>query len=162
MGATKARGLSLVVYLSMGFGNPYGEPWSPDDTAGGGFRGCGEMGVRDIVLADTVGTATPVRLESVLEAVGEPRGLWASTSTRARRVGREGLEKALSHGICWFEGALGGAVAAAPSRATNSSAICLPRRFCPGSRRGGSRLEVDLASLPELAARARSLQTAFS
>ncbi|GGC45143.1 hydroxymethylglutaryl-CoA lyase [Parapedobacter defluvii] len=47
-----------LVYLSMGFGNPYGDPWSPTivvDYMDQLFK----MGVRDFALADTVGTSTP-------------------------------------------------------------------------------------------------------
>jgi hydroxymethylglutaryl-CoA lyase len=55
--ATKENGRDLVVYVSMAFGNPYGEPWSPEVTeeAVAWLR---EIGVRTVSLADTVGTAT--------------------------------------------------------------------------------------------------------
>lgn len=51
-----AAGKELVVYISMGFGNPYGDAWSPVLAA----DWVGQMvalGVRIISLADTVGTA---------------------------------------------------------------------------------------------------------
>jgi hydroxymethylglutaryl-CoA lyase len=51
-----AIGKELVVYISMGFGNPYGDAWSPALAA----DWVGQMvalGVRIISLADTVGTA---------------------------------------------------------------------------------------------------------
>lgn len=47
-----------LVYLSMGFGNPYGDPWSPAIVTDYADR-LVAMGVRDIALADTVGTSTP-------------------------------------------------------------------------------------------------------
>src|ERR1035441_2953337 len=46
--------LDLVVYLSMAFGNPYGDPWSIDEVV----SACdllAESGVQQISLADTVG-----------------------------------------------------------------------------------------------------------
>jgi hydroxymethylglutaryl-CoA lyase len=48
----------LVLYLSMGFGNPYGDPWSTDIVYGFAARFAG-MGIKTISLADTVGLATP-------------------------------------------------------------------------------------------------------
>ncbi|MEZ0611453.1 hydroxymethylglutaryl-CoA lyase [Fibrella sp. WM1] len=52
----------LVVYLSMGFGNPYGDAYSPAlvvDFA----RQLDELGIRHIVPSDTIGTATPASIE---------------------------------------------------------------------------------------------------
>ncbi len=46
-----------VVYLSMGFGNPYGEPWSPELVAEWTEK-LYRMGVRILSLSDTVGAAT--------------------------------------------------------------------------------------------------------
>jgi len=49
---------TLVVYLSMGFGNPYGEPWSAEIV--GEWAGkMVDMGIRIIALADTIGVANP-------------------------------------------------------------------------------------------------------
>ena len=47
----------LVVYISMAFGNPYGDEWNPDLVAGW-VRRLYEMGVRIIPLSDTVGIST--------------------------------------------------------------------------------------------------------
>jgi hydroxymethylglutaryl-CoA lyase len=61
-------GLDLVVYISMAFGNPYGEVWSLDEV----IEGCGlltEMGVEQISLADTIGAAGPEQIASVMSAV---------------------------------------------------------------------------------------------
>ena len=46
----------VVVYLSMGFGNPYGDPWSPGLVADWVSR-LVDMGVARISLSDTVGMA---------------------------------------------------------------------------------------------------------
>jgi hydroxymethylglutaryl-CoA lyase len=51
-----AAGKELVVYISMGFGNPYGDAWSPALAADWVGR-IAERGVGIISLADTVGTA---------------------------------------------------------------------------------------------------------
>lgn len=48
----------LVVYLSMGFGNPYNDPYSPELAASWAEK-IAALGVKIISLADTVGLATP-------------------------------------------------------------------------------------------------------
>ncbi len=48
----------LVVYISMAFGNPYGDEWSAE-IALGWIRQLVKMGVKVISLADTVGIASP-------------------------------------------------------------------------------------------------------
>ncbi len=47
----------LVVYISMAFGNPYGDPWNTDVALRWTERLVNELGVRIISLADTVGVA---------------------------------------------------------------------------------------------------------
>jgi hydroxymethylglutaryl-CoA lyase len=61
-------GLDLVVYLSMAFGNPYGDAWSIDEVV----DACDllvESGARQISLADTVGVAVPSQISEVVAAV---------------------------------------------------------------------------------------------
>lgn len=53
---TAQAGKELVVYLSMGFGNPYGDPWNADIVAQWTERLAG-MGVKILSLSDTVGTS---------------------------------------------------------------------------------------------------------
>jgi hydroxymethylglutaryl-CoA lyase len=52
------RGKTLVVYLSMGFGNPYGDPWSPALVAEFTAE-LAALGIRIVALSDTIGAATP-------------------------------------------------------------------------------------------------------
>lgn len=47
----------VVAYLSMGFGNPYGDPWDVD-IVGGWTEKLSVMGVKILSLSDTVGTST--------------------------------------------------------------------------------------------------------
>jgi hydroxymethylglutaryl-CoA lyase len=63
-----SRGREGVVYLSMGFGNPYGDAWSlalVEDWCGKLI----EMGVKTISLSDTVGSADAHRLGEVTRAI---------------------------------------------------------------------------------------------
>ena len=48
----------VVAYLSMGFGNPYGDPWNVD-IVGAWTEKLSAMGVKILSLSDTVGSSTP-------------------------------------------------------------------------------------------------------
>jgi hydroxymethylglutaryl-CoA lyase len=61
-------GLNTVVYISMAFGNPYGDDWSVDEVvAAVGLLEIQE--IRTISLADTVGIAPPEKIKEVVSAV---------------------------------------------------------------------------------------------
>lgn len=51
-------GKEVVTYISMGFGNPYGDPWSVG-VVGEWTTKLAGMGVKILSLSDTVGTSTP-------------------------------------------------------------------------------------------------------
>jgi hydroxymethylglutaryl-CoA lyase len=58
-------GMDVVAYISMAFGNPYGEPWDIDEVV----AACdllADNGVKQISLADTVGLATPKQVSDVV------------------------------------------------------------------------------------------------
>ena len=60
--------LDLVVYISMAFGNPYGDPWSLDELV----EAVGLLeseDIRMISLADTVGVATPKQISEIVSPV---------------------------------------------------------------------------------------------
>lgn len=52
----------VVAYLSMGFGNPYGDPWDEEIVARWTERLIG-MGIHILSLSDTVGSSTPEIIE---------------------------------------------------------------------------------------------------
>ena len=54
------------VYFSMGFGNPYGDPWS-EEIVEEWVEKVKKMGVNLISLSDTVGTATPEIIHSLFK-----------------------------------------------------------------------------------------------
>lgn len=61
-------GLDTVVYISMAFGNPYGDDWNIDEVvAAVGLLEIQE--IRMISLADTVGAASPEKIKEVVSAV---------------------------------------------------------------------------------------------
>ncbi|MDM9630810.1 hydroxymethylglutaryl-CoA lyase [Robiginitalea aurantiaca] len=51
-------GKEVVTYISMGFGNPYGDPWDIDIVGEWTERLIG-MGVKILSLSDTIGSSTP-------------------------------------------------------------------------------------------------------
>ena len=61
----KSAERGVVAYVSMAFGNPYGDPSGIDDV----LRACRQiiqLGIRQISLADTVGLATPALIEETI------------------------------------------------------------------------------------------------
>lgn len=59
-----AAGRELVVYLSMGFGNPYGDPYSPA-LVGEMTAQLVRLGVGIVAPSDTVGSATPAAIDAL-------------------------------------------------------------------------------------------------
>ncbi len=58
----------LVVYLSMGFGNPYGDPY--DEEVVGNFCGIlNTMSIKVVSLADTIGTASVDQISSLFSTI---------------------------------------------------------------------------------------------
>jgi len=60
------RQKELVVYLSMGFGNPYGEPWN-EEIVFQWASALAKLGVNTLSVADTVGLAEPEQVFSIVD-----------------------------------------------------------------------------------------------
>jgi hydroxymethylglutaryl-CoA lyase len=61
-------GLEVIAYISMAFGNPYGDMWTVEEvTEAVGI--VADMGIEMISLADTIGMATPDQIKSLCEPV---------------------------------------------------------------------------------------------
>lgn len=61
-------GRNLRVYISMGFGNPYGDPWNAELVAEA-VQKIARLGVREFALADTAAVATPDSVESIFRSL---------------------------------------------------------------------------------------------
>jgi hydroxymethylglutaryl-CoA lyase len=61
-------GLGMVAYISMAFGNPYGDPWNEDEVRQAVKKLAG-IGIRSISLADTVGVASADLIRRVVQSV---------------------------------------------------------------------------------------------
>ena len=60
-------GLGMVVYISMAFGNPYGDAWSEAQVADAA-RSIAQTGIGSLSLADTIGAAGPELVQRVVSA----------------------------------------------------------------------------------------------
>jgi len=61
-------GLSTVAYISMAFGNPYGDPWDETNVREA-LNKLVSLDIQSVSLADTVGMAGPDLIRSVFESV---------------------------------------------------------------------------------------------
>jgi hydroxymethylglutaryl-CoA lyase len=63
-----SAGLNMVGYISMAFGNPYGDPWSEEGLVDAAKK-ITELGICSISLADTVGRADSELITQVVTTV---------------------------------------------------------------------------------------------
>jgi hydroxymethylglutaryl-CoA lyase len=102
-------GLDVVAYISMAFGNPYGDAWSIDEVV----DACDllvDSGVTQISLADTVGAATPKLIADVVSdvmAVHDGIEIGVHLHGRYENV-RELVRAAYNAGCRRFDSAIGG------------------------------------------------------
>ena len=102
-------GLDTAVYISMAFGNPYGDPWSIEEVV----EAVGILETSDsrtISLADTVGVATPQRVSDLVGAVMQKYGyldIGVHLHSRADQAGETALA-AYDAGCRRFDCAIGG------------------------------------------------------
>src|SRR6266545_4726067 len=61
-------GLGIVVYISMAFGNPYGDPWDENELRRAVAK-LAAFDIRSISLADTVGVAGPDLIRRVVQSI---------------------------------------------------------------------------------------------
>ena len=61
-------GLGIVAYISMAFGNPYGDPWDEGEVCRAVKKLVG-IGIRSISLADTVGVASADLIRRLVQSV---------------------------------------------------------------------------------------------
>ncbi len=102
-------GLDVVAYVSMAFGNPYGDLWNEDEV----IEAVGlisDMDIRQVSLADTVGTADASTIAALLKAViarHEKLEIGAHLHSR-RELAKEKILAAYDAGCRRFDSAIGG------------------------------------------------------
>ena len=105
----KQAGKELVVYLSMGFGNPYGDVYSPA-LVGEFTTQLVQLGVRIIAPSDTVGSSTPEAIEALFQhLINKFPGVEFGAHLHARPGdGPAKVRAALRAGVRRIDGALRG------------------------------------------------------
>jgi hydroxymethylglutaryl-CoA lyase len=107
--AARAAGLELVVYISMAFGNPFGEPWSPEVTLEA-LEWLKTVPVKTVSLADTVGAAEAREVGDLFRAakdIAEEIELGVHLHSRPEHAA-EKILAAYEAGCRRFDGALTG------------------------------------------------------
>ncbi len=100
---------SLIVYLSMAFGNPYLEYWHEDIVAKWGEK-LSNLGVKTIALSDTVGVSNPNNIKPLFSLLTQeyPHIEWGAHFHTHLESWREKIETAFNSGCRRFDGAIKG------------------------------------------------------
>jgi hydroxymethylglutaryl-CoA lyase len=104
-----AAGLDVVAYISMAFGNPYGDLWTVEEVVEA-VGILADMNIQQISLADTVGLATPRQVGELVSAVIGAYGyLEVGAHLHSTRAGAaEKIIAAYNAGCRRFDSAIGG------------------------------------------------------
>ena len=102
-------GQDVVAYISMAFGNPYGDAWDIDEVVSS-VDLLVDAGVMQISLADTVGLASPAMVRDVMSCVlGVHEGVEIGVHLHARPAdAAEKIRAAYVAGCRRFDSAIGG------------------------------------------------------
>ncbi|HTR64538.1 MAG TPA: hydroxymethylglutaryl-CoA lyase [Terriglobales bacterium] len=102
-------GLKTVVYISMAFGNPYGDEWNAEEVVEA-VDLLESYGVKQISLADTVGVAGPDQIRQLVSAVLAKYG-YLEIGVHLHSRPQEAAEKVIAAydaGCRRFDSAIGG------------------------------------------------------
>lgn len=103
------HGKTLVTYLSMGFGNPYGDAWSPEIVTDF-TQQLAALGVRIVALSDTVGASTAATIAPLFSALipAFPTIEFGAHLHTTPTSWHEKVTAAYQAGCRRFDGAIGG------------------------------------------------------
>jgi len=106
---TSDHNKSLVVYLSMAFGNPYDESWSEEIATSFASRLVNEFGVSEIMMSDTIGSATPESISQLFKATQSLSHCLIGAHLHSRYDNAMvKIQSAYDNGCRRFDGAFGG------------------------------------------------------
>lgn len=105
------KGKRLVIYISMAFGNPYGDPWNAEEVIKWVDR-LTALGIRIIQLSDTIGVSKPASITYLFSYLlpyyhGKDVEIGAHLHTQPHNW-REKVEAAYQSGCRRFDGAIKG------------------------------------------------------
>jgi hydroxymethylglutaryl-CoA lyase len=103
------HGKELVVYISMGFGNPYGDEWNAD-IALHWVNEMNKLGIRILSLSDTIGIANPESISYLFSNLipAFPQIEFGAHLHTTPDTWLEKVEAAHQHGCMRFDGAMKG------------------------------------------------------
>lgn len=104
------KGKEVVMYISMAFGNPYGDPWNKDIVIEWSHKLHEELDVKIISLSDTIGVATPDSISYLFSALipALPQVLFGAHLHTTPNTWEEKVEAAYQNGCERFDGAIRG------------------------------------------------------
>ncbi len=104
------NGKKMVVYLSMGFGNPYGDEWNPDLVAYWSDKLYKNFAIEFQALSDTIGCANPQITSELFDVlIPSNRNIQFSAHMHVKKENAVAILKAAYESGCSkFEGALKG------------------------------------------------------
>ena len=106
---TEAKNKKLVVYLSMAFGNPYKEIWNEEIPTALSQRLANEFGISEIMMSDTIGSATPASIQRLFESSKSLSNCHVGAHLHSRfDTAVEKIQTAYNSGCRRFDGAFGG------------------------------------------------------
>ena len=105
----ECHGKGMVIYISMAFGNPYGDAYHPAIVEHWVDR-LGELGIVDMSISDTIGVATPQLIEDLYSVLYEdfPDIEFGSHFHTTPDTWREKVDAAFRNGCKRFDGAIKG------------------------------------------------------
>jgi hydroxymethylglutaryl-CoA lyase len=100
----------LVVYLSMGFGNPYGDEYSPEYVTNWCSRLNYELGIDILAISDTTGVGTPDTISDLFNTLipNIPKVEFGAHLHTTSATAMEKIQAAWSAGCRRFDGAIHG------------------------------------------------------
>jgi len=103
------HGKELVVYISMGFGNPYGDPYNAE-VAIDWVRKLSALGIKTISMADTVGVADPETINYIFSNLipAFPDMTIGAHFHSSKESWSEKIETAYASGCMRFDSAING------------------------------------------------------
>ncbi|MFN0030791.1 MAG: hydroxymethylglutaryl-CoA lyase [Flavobacteriales bacterium] len=100
----------LIIYISMGFGNPYGDPWNAETAIGWCEQLHEKLGIVSMAPSDTVGIATPESIHYLFSQLipALPEVKFGAHLHTTPHTWREKVEAAWQAGCYRFDGAIKG------------------------------------------------------
>jgi hydroxymethylglutaryl-CoA lyase len=104
-----AKNRELIIYISMGFGNPYGEAWNAEIVEEWTDK-MAAIGIKTISLSDTIGTSNPESISYIFKNLipRYPEVVFGAHLHTTARTWREKIDAAYNAGCRRFDGAIKG------------------------------------------------------